>query len=1592
MNVLFKGITDESVSVVLKQWTTSYNKLSVEDDRRVREALNQTFITLIRSVNKKSLAPILKTIFPYWLLNLFDPNKEVQVAARNALNAALPLNKQSEAVSFCKSNIIDLIQENMELQPPQKSLEKDLLIIAQERYERLISSSIYSLSYLLDNLVNDSSLIELVSPILVENQKFWNLLSDKSILIRKSVYHLITILNLKLPNILESNLSKLSNSILSILNEKESLLQQEMWEALLSFIKVFPDSFKYVKVSSVLQRLYNYIRNCGYNGSIHTYQSLLPLVSLIPIQYIENPVLFYTHFLHSLLQGISSEFINRSEKLLFQSYLECLKYFIKVTSDSSSSQLELFSVCFLDLIKSYLSTQNLSCNFEELSTLMSDAYLKCIPLFTSDDVNLSLLNALRDYTINIISSDNNTTTIFYSRLSSLLVTLYSKLHTSSNSIPTIVLDNFDTSLQKIFIAAINRTNNNTEDSVFALQFVCSLTQSLPFSILLANSNWSEDAFFNEFLISNILKSLSIIDTDNTTKLHDNIQYLLTLLLNYLGQYNNYISSEQYQNVLSKLLSSNQYSLILKYIEKLSTVSLQHPLSKWSHILLDDYVKNNLTNQILQTTLLNDLICIRDILLVFVNNANILFTDLNTLEEIVSTKLSNNLLSIIQESTTSKVLDILVQRSIAILSVLNAFVSNNNLSSSYSTTRIKIFALIWDLQLETQYYFIHNLIHLVDSNTLQLSINEDTADDLEDKSDIYNINIDTIIHNSPISNYSRSLCDNPPLALLKDHSIEFLKQAITLLNSRLFSTKESSVNSIYVLHSFLLLEDYFNRLHNLYVNKLNGQDNILLQELLLSNQNIYNSICNDFSDSTLTIVSNLAPLQIYIQLEDNSKNRSDTSNNLLLLTKYSIFNCTVLKCIGLDNLLSTNLNLFSSILMQLSYVLYLDCYQDIPLINNLLYEYLSNILLQYFKNNEYWSFLLDKLQPILPQFLDSLHKLFVSSSNVNLIPSLYILLKYLYSSSIDDLLLAKFILPVKDNFNNVNTIDKMLCLYSVLAIKLKSNSSIINDTMLSWLSSTTPLDLNNSEHLFLLNLLVIYSNESSTSSSLSKNLLEKTLNQLNSNTLVPLSELVQHLLPETLEIRTHILKNIISCLETISLSSSTTYEDKIKEYHCAKILSKLYSNNNFIVTDEYSSKLSQIIINLLIKQHDIKDKISLKYEEDIGNIYNKFISFIEVKSIENKIEAVYSLLFSTVQSIQLCAYRIMCIYIQKGILVISAVEEETPTCPIPYPLNSLQNINSSSNTLALLLCWSLLLDQFTTIDNKVKNYLSIYFRNSRDIYNFLTILINLIDISNPPPYNQSIQDLLLNSPIDIQSLSSYLYLTSVKTFPQLVRSWYTDVERKYSTTIEKYTIKYISPIIIEFELSLLQSSNLDLENFRVKVNKSNKEIIVSYEKEELSISLLLRLPESYPLKTIEVESPYRTGVSEPLWRKWLLGMNTMLLTQDASIKEAVLLWKSNLDRHFEGLDVCAICYSIIHATSKSIPNLPCKTCKNKFHKECVVCVFLNVKTNYYLSINGFLFRIKTIALYANNRYGTNTVNKSQFSKIASSPSLSIIMNK
>jgi len=225
--------------------------------------------------------------------------------------------------------------------------------------------------------------------------------------------------------------------------------------------------------------------------------------------------------------------------------------------------------------------------------------------------------------------------------------------------------------------------------------------------------------------------------------------------------------------------------------------------------------------------------------------------------------------------------------------------------------------------------------------------------------------------------------------------------------------------------------------------------------------------------------------------------------------------------------------------------------------------------------------------------------------------------------------------------------------------------------------------------------------------------------------------------------------------------------------------------------------------------------------------------------------------------------------------------------------------------------------------------------------FLSILFQYIDIefSSHVSFNQPILTILegenkiTNENQLLSKLCTFMYFQSLKSIPAIIRTWWDfDLDRKSSSAVDKFTTKVISPILLDHEINTIISNRVEAEGFQIKANKVNYEVTAIFEKEEAALTMIISLPPSYPLRNATVNCTQKMGVAESQWRKWILSMTTLMATQDGSILDAILLWKSNLEKHFDGIEPCPICFTL--SANNQLPNLQCKTCKNKFHNACM----------------------------------------------------------
>ncbi|SPO20293.1 related to RKR1 - RING domain E3 ubiquitin ligase [Ustilago trichophora] len=191
---------------------------------------------------------------------------------------------------------------------------------------------------------------------------------------------------------------------------------------------------------------------------------------------------------------------------------------------------------------------------------------------------------------------------------------------------------------------------------------------------------------------------------------------------------------------------------------------------------------------------------------------------------------------------------------------------------------------------------------------------------------------------------------------------------------------------------------------------------------------------------------------------------------------------------------------------------------------------------------------------------------------------------------------------------------------------------------------------------------------------------------------------------------------------------------------------------------------------------------------------------------------------------------------------------------------------------------------------------------------------------------------------LQVLAAHVYLRALIHVPTTVRSWWVDIkDRQQSMQISSFTTRHCSPVIANRELSHLREpealSKLQDEALTIKILSTN-EVIATYVVDEHPMEIGVKIPPDFPLHGVEIRDIQRVGITEAKWRSWLLAVQQLITGQNGLIFDALSLFKRNAEVQFQGLDECAICYSIISPMDRSLPTKPCKTCKNKFHAGCL----------------------------------------------------------
>jgi hypothetical protein len=195
-------------------------------------------------------------------------------------------------------------------------------------------------------------------------------------------------------------------------------------------------------------------------------------------------------------------------------------------------------------------------------------------------------------------------------------------------------------------------------------------------------------------------------------------------------------------------------------------------------------------------------------------------------------------------------------------------------------------------------------------------------------------------------------------------------------------------------------------------------------------------------------------------------------------------------------------------------------------------------------------------------------------------------------------------------------------------------------------------------------------------------------------------------------------------------------------------------------------------------------------------------------------------------------------------------------------------------------------------------------------------------------------------LELTKLASLVVFRTVEVFPALAKSWWEIECPKYvAQPVRDFVETRVAPEILRRELERITQAP-SFGDMSVKGSTVSREVTAMYIQDDFTLTVVIRLPLSFPFRSAEVDCSKTLGVPQTRWKRWSLQITQMLNNQGGTLQDALMLWKENVDKEFEGVEPCPICYSVLHVKCHKLPDMECKTCHNRFHFDCLTQWFKN----------------------------------------------------
>ncbi|KAK6005183.1 hypothetical protein QM012_007962 [Aureobasidium pullulans] len=328
-------------------------------------------------------------------------------------------------------------------------------------------------------------------------------------------------------------------------------------------------------------------------------------------------------------------------------------------------------------------------------------------------------------------------------------------------------------------------------------------------------------------------------------------------------------------------------------------------------------------------------------------------------------------------------------------------------------------------------------------------------------------------------------------------------------------------------------------------------------------------------------------------------------------------------------------------------------------------------------------------------------------------------------------------------------------------------------------------------------------------------------------------------------------------------------------------------------------------------------------------------------VEDEAE-LYPLLYTPSKALQKTAFDILHRVIpaaQEQVSFDAALEKKTAKLPeellslllAPPTLDSLADASFRTGIphelQAYLYSWQLVFDHFANSSYQVKSDYVEALREGEYLGHLLELTWELLGHVRGRPVDVSKYDIrkfdYLDQQGDLEGLSAdkrmhwllaHLYYQSLMHVPSLTKSQFLAIKsRQTGLAVESWTAKYIAPLLVSASLdSVAQWSDSvkndpDYEGWSVKVSPRSREVHFSYLVDEQTMSIVIRLPETYPLASARVEGLNRVAADERKWQSWLRNAQGVIQFSNGNLIDGLTTWKRNVTGALKGQSECAICY-------------------------------------------------------------------------------------